>query len=44
MFHLDVHEPATKLNYSVKRGSVGYIRLLPRAKMLFVPMIFFSGG
>ena len=41
MFHLAVHEPATKLNYSVERGSVGNIRLLPRAKMLFVPMIFF---
>ena len=33
---------ATKLNYSVERGSVGNIRLSPRAKMLFVPMIFFS--
>ena len=42
MFHPAVHEPATKLNYSVERGSVGNIRLLPRAKMLFVPMNFFS--
>ena len=33
---------ATKLNYTVKRGSVSNIRLLPRAKMLFVPTIFFS--
>ena len=32
---------ATKLNYSVKRGSVGNILLLPRAKMLFVAMILF---
>ena len=32
---------ATKLNYTVKRGSVSNIRLLPRAKMLFVPMMFF---
>ena len=32
---------ATKLNYSVERGSVGNIRLSPRAKMLFVPMVFF---
>ena len=32
---------ATKLNYTVKRGSVSNIRLLPRAKMLFVPTIFF---
>ena len=31
---------ATKLNYSVKRGSVGDILLLSRAKMLFVAMIF----
>ena len=31
----------TKLNYSVKRESVGNILLLPRAKMLFVAMIFF---
>ena len=31
---------ATKLNYSIKRGSVGNTRLLPRAKMLFVPMSF----
>ena len=33
---------ATKPNYSVKRGSVGNILLLPRSKMLFVAMIFFS--
>ena len=32
---------ATKLNYRVKRGSVGNMLLLPRAKMLFVAMIFF---
>ena len=35
---------ATKLNYSIKRGSVGNILLLPRAKMLFVAMIFFLWG
>ena len=34
----------TKLNYSVKRGHVGNMLLLPGAKMLFVAMIFFSGG
>ena len=32
----------TKLNYSVKRESVGNILLLPRAKMLSAAMIFFS--
>ena len=30
----------TKLKYSVKRESVGNTLLLPRAKMLFVAMIF----
>ena len=29
---------------SVKTGSVGNTRLLPNAKMLLVPISFFSGG
>ena len=45
MFHLTIHEPATKLNYSVKRGSVGNIRLLLVPKCcLFCSNDFFSLG